>query len=149
MSHKFISVMEEAMAKSTQKLNKKTRRVLAKKKAKQRKILIIAGVFVLLLAIASVVYVSTTVEARTIVYSDGSQVVRLRPNGRFSADLSHGARFRGTYTVEDEGRWKNISFTERGVTIYSMIMDENLIIPEEWQDACQHNTMLPRRAEER
>ena len=139
------TIMEGMMANNTQKLNKKTRRELAKKKAKMRKIIIILSVVIVVIAAAAVVTISMIISAGTDTYTDGHQTVKLRSNGRFVAELHHDEKFRGTYSMEQQGNWPVIAFTTGGETVYGQFMEDNLLLPDAWHDDHGHNTVLPKK----
>ena len=133
------------MATTTPKLNKKARRELARKKAKMKKLIIILAIVVVVLAVAAYFVISAIVEAGTDTYSDGDQFVKLRSNGRFVAEIHHDDRYRGTYTIEEQGNWTVIAFNVKGEIVNGMFMEDYLLLPDEWQDDHGHNSALPKQ----
>jgi len=133
------------MATKTGKPNKKARRELARKKARRRKLIIILTVIVIVLAVAAIVTISTIMNAGTDTYTDGDQFVKLRPNGRFVANLHHDEKYRGTYEITEQGNWPVIAFTTGGETIYGQFMEDNLFLPDAWQDDHGHNSVLTKK----
>ena len=136
------------MAKKTKKTDPKAvaRREKARKKAKLKRLMLTIAVCVFVgLAIAGYLIFSSMREAATDTFSDGTQTIRLRPNGRFTAQLYHGMSFNGEYTIGEEEGWTIVSFTHDGMTVQSEIVEDMLFIPTEWHDQCGHNTVLPRR----
>jgi len=137
--------MSIIMAVKNQKLNKKARRELAKKRAKMKKLIIIVSAVVIVLGVAAFIYFSTTAAAGTETYTDGYQTVTLRPNGRFSANLYHDEKYTGTYTIEDQGSWSIVAFVVNNQTIYGTIIQDNLMLPDDWHDDHGHNTVLQKK----
>ena len=133
------------MPKNSIKSNKKARRELARKKARQKKLLIIAAVVVIVLAVAAVVIFGAVQDAGTQIFSQPPQTVRLLPNRTFTAELYHGIRHSGTYTKTEQDGLTTIEFNSGGVTAQTVIIDDNLFVPLEWQDDHGHNTVLPKR----
>jgi hypothetical protein len=132
------------MAKSTQRPNKKTRRELAKRRARTKKLAIISTIVVIVIAVAAYVTISLYMAAGTETFTDGYQIVRLRPNGRFTATLYHNVRHSGRFTMEEQEGLVTVAFTHDGVTVRGQVTGDNLIVPDEWRDACGHSTVLAR-----
>jgi hypothetical protein len=84
------------------------------------------------------------VQAGTETFTDGYQTVKLRQNGRFTAELHHNEKHRGTYTKEQEEAWTIVTFSYDGETAYSQIIEDILLLPEQWQDEHSHNSALER-----
>ena len=133
------------MSKSKQPTSKKNRRELAVKRAKKRKIIIIAAVALVVVLIAAAVIVNVILASGTELYSNGNQSVSFHPDGSFTATLSHGVRRNGTFELSEQDGRTQVSFIQDGWTSAGEIVDGNLIIPEEWRDACGHDPVLPRR----
>ena len=132
------------MAKKRRTHSKRVRRELAAKRAKRKKVAVIV-MAVIVLSLATYFIAGAIWEAQTETYSDWSQTVTLSPNGRFSAELSHGVTRSGTFTRAEQGDLTIVSFTQDGMTVTSEIANRHLTIPIEWQDACGHNPVLPKQ----
>jgi len=121
------------------------RRERAIKKAKRQKTIAIASIAVVALALIAFGIYSAISSAGTETYSDGSQVIKLRPDATFTASLSHGEKYSGSYTkTEQEGKTV-IAFTGNEKTVYGEIDGANLRIPIEWQDDHGHGDTLKKR----
>ena len=128
------------MAKSEQK---KARQAQAAKRRKHKKIII--AVVGLVITVTAVVFLVVHIQGRTRVFSDGYQLVNLRSNGTFSARLYHTTRS-GTYTETPEGNSNasTIVFSYDGAFAYSRLVNNVLLLPNEWDDFHGHNMRLPR-----
>lgn len=124
---------------------KEQRRRATRKKAKQKKLIIISVCAIVAVALVVVALISTDRQGGTETFSAGGQIVQLLDDGRFSASLAHNVRKTGTYTRIDDGDSVIIAFTTDGIVETGWIMDDVLIIPEEWDDLCNHGRILPRR----
>jgi len=118
---------------------------LVRKQARRKKILTVLAVAAAVLIVAAIVTIGTIADARTDIFGDGDQVVRLRPNGRFTATLYHGFRHSGSYTLSEEGGVTTVLLTTGGTTIEASIIDGRFFLPDAWQDNCGHNMILSRR----
>ena len=125
--------------------NKRNRREVAIKQAKKKKIIIISIVSVVVVSLAAFFIINAILSPDADVYSDGSQSVRFQSNGDFIANLSHNTVFSGTYVFDEHDGGTSVSFTFNGFTITSEIVDEQLVLPVEWHDACGHNFVLPKK----
>ena len=121
--------------------NKKAKRELAIKKAKQKRIVMITAAAVVVAALAVAIIIGAVSSAGTETYTNGSATITLRPNGRFSATLHHNERFSGTY-VKTEG---GVELSHDGVTITAVIDGDRMHIPDEWDDGHGHGSYLTRR----
>ena len=134
------------MPKKTKKSNtiQKAQRESERKQVRRKKMMIIMIAVAAILALAITAYVIFTriQDAGTETFTDGSQTVRLLPNGTFAADLYHSDGRRGRFEKIEGGAWTTIHFTYGGETVSSMIVDGVLFVPDAWQDACGHNTAL-------
>ena len=135
------------MSKNNKAKNKRDRRELAVKRAKKKKIIIIISAASIVLLIAAYFVISAILASGTLVFSDGIQSVNFREDGNFIANLTHGVRMNGTYFFVEEDRRTvvNLSLGGVGDFISAEIVDDNLIVPEEWRDLCGHNWILPKR----
>ena len=135
------------MAKNTQKKAKDARRELAKKQAKQRKTTItITVAAVVALALVAVIVIFAVRSARTETYTDGEQSVQLLPDGTFTAIISHGTEYSGTYIkTEQEGSTLVTYTTAVGQTVSGEIANDQLLIPAAWLDEHSHNSVLPKK----
>jgi len=125
--------------------NKRARREHAIKQEKKKKIIIISIVSVIVLSLAAFFIINALSSSGTVVFSDGSQTVSFRDNGNFTASLSHSVVYSGSYTFDEQAGGTSVSFTMNGFTVTSEIVDEQLILPVEWHDACGHNFILPKK----
>ena len=132
------------MEQNKKKISKNARREMAIKKAKRKRLIIITVAGVLALALITVITISAIREARTETYTDGSQNVKLHPDGSFTASISHGDLYSGTYTkTEQEGYTVVTYITDSGSTASGEIIEGQLYIPDEWLDDHGHNAILP------
>jgi len=118
---------------------KKQRREAAQKKAKKKRITIMAACFICLVAVmvAAITYTVTRPDTRVFAVP-GGQSVTLYENGRFAARLFHNIDITGTF-AEDEDSGV-ISFTHGGNTISSQIEDDILILPMQWRATCMNHS---------
>jgi cytoskeletal protein RodZ len=139
-----INITEGKMEQNKTKISKNARREMAIKKAKRKRLIIVTVAGVLALALITVITISAIREARTETYTDGSQSVKLLPDGSFSATISHGDLYNGTYTKTDQEGLTVVTYsTDSGSTASGVIIEGQLYIPEEWLDDHGHNTVLP------
>ncbi|MCL2224480.1 MAG: hypothetical protein FWB96_05895 [Defluviitaleaceae bacterium] len=113
---------------------KKQRREAAQKKAKKRKITIVAvcaALFVMCIA-AAVIYAVTRPDSRVFAVA-GGQSVTLYENGRFVARLFHNMDISGSF-IEDGN---SISFAHDGMTSETEIENDVLILPVLWRATCR------------
>ena len=123
--------------------NKKTRRELARKKAKLKRRITIAACSALLLALIAAIAIAAIISARTQTFSDGYATFEMRPTGRFSASLYHNESFKGTYTTSESGGATLVHLSHDGVTVIGMILDMGFVLPDEWLDGHGHGSVLP------
>ena len=126
---------------------KAQRKRAARKKAKQKK-LILTGISVVVVAAIVVLVVLLTgsgAQDGTQTFSAGGQIVQFLGDGRFSASLAHNVRKSGTYTMTANDNGVTVDFNTNGLVELGWIEDDVLIIPEEWEDLCNHGRRLPRR----
>jgi len=126
-------------------LSKKARRQQALARKKRKKIIIITAVAVVVVAIVVVVVVLLVGSAGTETYSDGSQTIRFLPDGTFTAKLSHGRSFSGTYSNTTQGNMTIVSFTSSGVTVNGEVEGGLLYLPHEWDDGHGHGAVLTKK----
>jgi hypothetical protein len=125
---------------------KNLRKEAAKRKAKQKNIII--AVFCALAVVAAAVLLinSSVRQSNAETYRAGGQAVRLFNDGKFSATLAHNARKTGTYTTKtEEDGGTAVSFNMNGVVAVGRIEGNALRLPEEWDDGCGHGGVLRRR----
>jgi hypothetical protein len=125
--------------------SKALRKEAALKKAKQKKIVIAIVCALAAAAVLAFIIHMTGRQANTETYSGGGLIVQLLDNGQFSATLAHNIRKNGTYTKTAEGGRTVVSFNVNGVIETGWIEDGALRVPVEWEDACGHTNILPRR----
>jgi len=131
------------MSKST---TKAARRENALKKAKRKKILIASICGLVAVAVLAFVVYSAIQQSKIETYSDGSQTVRLFPDGTFTATLSHMTKS-GTYTKTSEDGIDKVSFNASGATMSAVGRIENkiLYLPDAWDDGHDHGDALPKK----
>ena len=118
---------------------KNNRRQAAQRKAKRKKMTILAictalvGVFI----IAAVVYGVTRPNTRVFA-APGNLSVTLYENGQFAARLAHGISLSGTFTEDVQGTESVIMFTYGGTTVSTHIIDDVLLLPGPWIAGCAH-----------
>jgi len=132
--------------KSERNKDKKLRKELAIKKAKQKKIItaVISAVAVLavIIVLAVVLYYTVGQQPKADIYSDGSQTIQLFEDGKFTANLSHGVNKSGTYTKTTEGNKIVVEFDVSGDISEGQIVNNTLYFPEEWEDEHAHGNAL-------
>ena len=114
------------------------------KKAKQKKLIIMAVLTLAVLVVSVSVLNLIKREKTTETYSYYGQTVRLFPNGKFSAILAHNIPKNGTYTKVNEGGRIHISFNINGYAESGWIINNNLHIPGEWDDGHGHGNIFPK-----
>ena len=118
---------------------KNKRREAAQKRAKRKKMTILAvcsalvGAFI----IAAVVYTVTRPSARVFAVP-GNLSVTLYENGRFSARLAHNVNLSGTFTEETHGDVSLITFAYGRNMVSTQIENDVLMLPFEWRTGCAH-----------
>jgi len=120
---------------------KKERREAAQKKAKKKRLTIMAmcAAGLILAIIAVIIFLATRPDARTFAVSGGQSVV-LYDNGRFVARLFHNVNISGTFMEDESGDAITISFTHNGTTVSTQIENDVLILPIPWRATCRvHN----------
>ena len=121
--------------------DKKVKRELAAKKAKQKRNIIIAICAVIALLLVAAVIFNAVQSARTEVYTRGNASITLRPNGEFTAILFHGERLSGTYVKSED----SVAFTHIGTTVIGELEGNTLHLPEEWDDGHGHGYIFTKR----
>ena len=117
---------------------------LEKKRRRTRRITLIAFVAVILVIAAYGIFNMTkSVDAE--IYSDNGQTLQLLSDGTFTATLSHGASYSGTYTKIEQGDITLVAFSSGGETVYGEIEDGQLHIPHEWDDGHGHGNTLTKQ----
>ena len=123
---------------------RRARRVMAMKKAKQKKMITIAVFCVIgLIIIGSIAFFIYRQGTRR-VFADDNQTVTLHDNGSFTASLVHGT-ISGTYTENTEGGITTVTFAAGGLTANGIIANNVLSLPDEWKDDHGHGTELRMR----
>ena len=119
---------------------KNLRREAAAKKARQKKMLIIAIGALAIVAIAIVIIVSIVGRNGDDdrVFAVGTNSVTLRADGTFMAVLPHNVRISGTYSEHIHGGVLTVHFRHDGQTSDGTIIDNVLRIPHEWEDGHGH-----------
>jgi len=114
------------------------------KKAKQKKLIILLICSISALAILLIVYNNFFRQDSSETYSFQGQTVKLSGDGNFTASLAHGVRKSGTYTKRTEEGIIIVSFNISGRTEAGFIFENNLYLPEEWDDNHGHGSVFPR-----
>jgi hypothetical protein len=129
---------------------KKARREEALKRNKRKKILLAAGC----VAAAAVIITLLTLNVRRQgsvnagqqseerIFTDGRQTVTLYGNGAFAAQLLHNNKKDGTYRETTEGSSTMVIFFYQGTTVNARLVNNALLIPDEWDDSHGHNKIL-------
>lgn len=120
-------------------MNKKAIRQHAMKKDKQKKRIIAAICFtvILLLIIAQIINVYQ--RRGTRVYANGRFTVTLNRDGTFEASLPHGVTRSGRFSEVADGNTTIVSFGQEGVAeVNGVINGDVLTIPIEWDDGHRH-----------
>ena len=120
--------------------DKKLRRELAIKKARQKRIITISVCTIAVLAFTVVLGVNMLSQSHERVFTAGFNNVSLNNDGTFVANLPHNIRLTGTYTESTEGGVSTVVFSYRGTTAIGIIEDNVLVIPTEWDDGHGHAT---------
>ena len=124
---------------------KQARRELARKKAKRNKLIAIIVVVVVVVTATTLITYTVIQNNMAEVFSDGEQTVRLRPDGRFRAQLAHDSSYRGSYTRTDEGGVMVITFSYGKETAVGQLIIDQLYLPDEWDDGHGHAGMLTKQ----
>jgi hypothetical protein len=116
----------------------KQRREVAQKKARKKRLTILAvcAVFLVVTVITAVIY-ATTRPASLVFEVPGGQSVVLFENGHFAAHLFHNVEISGTFVEDLSGNVTTISFTHDGNTVSTQIYDNVLILPVPWRATCR------------
>ncbi|MCL2070816.1 MAG: hypothetical protein FWH07_01095 [Oscillospiraceae bacterium] len=131
------------MSKSS-KRNKALRREAALKKSRRNKILIVLACLLVAAGIVAFIFIQNAVRGKAEIYSAGGQSVHLYENGNFTANMSHGANKKGTYTKSSEDAEGRVSvyFKVANSTVEGVIEDGRLSLPTEWDDGHGHGSVL-------
>ena len=121
----------------------KRKQEIARKKRNKK--IIIISVSVVALALIVIGIIAAVNSARTETYGDGYQSIVLLPNGKFTAELSHGQSYSGTYSKSTQDGMTIVAFTYDGSTVVGEIEDGMLHIPHEWDDGHGHGSAFPKK----
>jgi hypothetical protein len=135
------------MPKDRLKTKRKQIRKNERKKAKQRKTLIISIISIFALVVLGFLLHSLIGKNEIVaseIYSYHGQTVQLLEDGTFTARLAHNVRKNGTYTKNAENNRINVIFNTNGVIEIGRIVNNALHIPEEWDDGHGHGNVFPR-----
>jgi len=77
----------------------------------------------------------------TETYRLGGQTLQLFPDGKFTARLAHDV-ISGTYTKAAETDGIAVTFVVNGAPVRGFIINNNIILPGEWDDGHGHGTIL-------
>ena len=132
---------------------KTVKRERAEKRAKRKKTLII-GIFALVLAAVIGYFAYSSITKSTItrdivaqdqsaeIYSYGRQIVVLKGDGSFTANLSHGVNKSGTYTKTVSEGTERVMFNVNGRIETGRIVNNSLHLPHEWDDGHGHGSVF-------
>ena len=119
----------------------KQRREAAQKRAKKKRITILAVCAIVLVAgITTAIVVALNQPDSRVFSVPGGQSVALFENGRFEANLFHDRNITGTFTEDAQGDVTEISFTFSGTTVSTQIEDDILILPMPWRATCRFHS---------
>jgi hypothetical protein len=124
---------------------KKLRREAAQKKAKRIKtVLVIISALVLVAVLVLVIH--TIIRAsNTETFSGNGQIVQLFSDGKYFATLAHNVRRSGTYTKYEDNGGFTVEFVTNGFIEVGWIINNELHMPEAWDDFHNHGRILPPR----
>ena len=114
----------------------------ATRRKRQRKMQLIAICTIIVIGILSAVFYDLYRHSQTRIYSDGDQTVTLNPDGSFTARLAH-SNPSGRFTETADGA-AAITFIYEGREVTGWIIDDALLLPDEWDDGHGHGDLLPR-----
>ena len=117
---------------------KRMRRIEAIKKAQRKKILTVTVCCIISLIIIGLLSVNLYRQSKARIFTGGGQTVTLFEDGTFTANLAHETR-KGTYTESSEG---SVLFVSEGIEANGRIVNNDLSLPEEWDDHHGHNATL-------
>jgi len=126
-------------------MDKKVRRQVAIKKAKQKNAALIIGAIVVAVVFGVLVIFSIFQSAGSEVYLSGSNHVTLYKNNRFKASLPHNVAISGTYEIRDGESTKTVAFSSKRGTETGMIDGDVLSMPTSWADSCGHSLQFKKR----
>jgi len=120
----------------------------SRKKAKRnRRIGILVVVLLVLIALAATALIiyNTVQNNNADTFGINDIELKLRSDGRFTATLPHDERYRGQYSLVEEGGETIVTLVYNRTSVDGRIVDDQFYIPAAWQDSCGHATTLPRR----
>ena len=118
--------------------SKKARREQAIRKKQRNRRVIITACIVALAAFVGFYAIYAFNQRNNRVFAEDDQRVTLFENGNFTAQLPHGVNKSGTYTEEDTDGTITITFVYDGTRSQGNIVDDILILPNEWIGGCGH-----------
>ncbi|MCL1823430.1 MAG: hypothetical protein FWG44_04435 [Oscillospiraceae bacterium] len=122
------------------------RRELALQEAKRKRTMIAVIVLVAVCVIAFAVFLFTQQSSErehlndSRIFEYGGQTITLYSDNTFTANLSHGAFYSGTYNETPLDEFSLISFKTADDEVGGSIYNDVLTIPEEWDDGHGHGT---------
>ena len=117
------------------------RREAAQKRAKKKRITILAICAVVLVAAITTAIVFSLNQPDSRVFTvPGGQSVVLYENGRFEARLFHDTNISGTFSEDVDGDITAISFMHGRTTVSTQIEDDVLILPMQWRATCRFHS---------
>jgi hypothetical protein len=121
---------------------KAQRRAKALKKARVKKLLIILACILAIAAIAALAVLSNIRNADIEIFREGTQQLRLLPDGTFTYFKSQASQTGGTYEKANVDGRTQVAFTVRGSVGLGWIDGNALTLPTEWDDGCGHSNVL-------
>ena len=117
---------------------KEARRQNAIKKAKRKKMMILAVCLAIAAVIGTLLIVNALQQSAIRTFVSGNNYVTLFADGSFEARLPHNVRRVGTYEEHGEGDVRTISFLSGGRVENGSLSGNTLTIPLEWDDGHGH-----------
>jgi uncharacterized ion transporter superfamily protein YfcC len=142
MFKKKEDIMSKSGSKAKAKIQRKEKAI---RKARQKTILIVSIIALIITAVIAVGVYSASRQNNAEIYSTGGQTVQLFADGNFSARLAHNTLKNGTYTKREDGSNTIVSFNVDGRVELGRIENNRLFIPEEWDDGHGHGNVLRKR----
>ena len=124
---------------------RKMRREQIRKSKKRNNIIKILVVLLFVTVLAVFIIYNLLQSAKTVVYSDGYQIVQLMADKTFTASLYHEKSYNGSYTKSSQNGTTVIMFTIDGETISGEIDGNQLHLPHEWEDDHGHGGVMVRQ----
>ena len=118
--------------------SKESRRQIAIKRARKKRVVIISVCAIVVLAFASLVIYELLRADTSRVFVSGGSHITLHDDGTFNAQLPHNVRIAGTFTETVSGDITTVSFNSIRGTEDGNIYGNVLTIPDAWDSGCAH-----------